>query len=192
MMRLLLIRHGVTTANEAGVYCGFTDVHLSESGRSVLEGLKSEVAYPSLAGYRVLTSGMNRTEETLQILYGDVPHEKVPEFMEMNFGLFEMRRYEELCNDPLYIEWITGDNEQNRCPSGESGRDMKARVIRKLHELISEDKDICLVSHGGTVAAIMGELFPKEGRTRYQWQPKNGRGYLVMVENGEVTGYSEI
>ena len=35
-MRLVLLRHGRTAANDARLYCGATDVALSEAGRSQL------------------------------------------------------------------------------------------------------------------------------------------------------------
>ena len=37
---------------------------------------------------RFLTSGMKRTNETLRILFGDVPYEEDPRFMEVDFGIF--------------------------------------------------------------------------------------------------------
>ena len=38
-MRLLLIRHGRTEANEKHLYCGSTDLELSDAGRDELESL---------------------------------------------------------------------------------------------------------------------------------------------------------
>ena len=35
------------------------------------------------------------------------------------------------------------------------------------------------VTHGGVIAAIMAACFPGEGKNRYQWQPKPGRGYCL-------------
>ena len=45
-------------------------------------------------------------------------------------------------------------------------------------------EDTCLVAHGGVIACIMAHLFPEEGRNRYQWQPKNGGGWIL-----EDSGY---
>ena len=79
-MKLILIRHGKTAANEKHLYCGATDLPLSEGGRKALEVRKTEGVLPSLGGIRVLTSGLRRCEETLAILYGDIPHETEPRF----------------------------------------------------------------------------------------------------------------
>lgn len=172
MSRLYLIRHGKTEANLLHRYCGSTDLPLSEAGREELKGLHYEIS-----NVRFLTSGMLRTEQTLAALFGDVPHEKRPAFREVDFGVFEMHTYEELKNDPAYLDWITGDNMANVPPKGESGNQMLARVLAALQELRQEDT--VLVTHGGVIAAIMEHLFPEENKSRYQWQPDPGHGYLI-------------
>ncbi len=181
-MKLILIRHGRTEANEKHLYCGATDLPLSERGRAELAERKNSSAYPPIGGSRVLTSGLARCEETLTILYGDVPHEAEPRFREIDFGAFEMRSYEELKDDPAYIAWITGDNEANRTPGGESGNDMTARVLTALRELLADGQDTVLVTHGGVIAAIMAELFPAKGKNRYEWQSAPGGGYVVDTD----------
>ena len=181
-MKLILIRHGKTEANEKHLYCGSTDLALSESGITELHERKSTLEYPPIDGFRILTSGMLRCEETLGILYGDVPHETNEAFREMDFGAFEMRSYEEMKNDPDYIAWITGDNEANVTPGGESGNQMTGRVIDGLTRLMEEGRDTLLVTHGGVIAAVMAYLFAAEGKNRYEWQPKPGGGYVVDTQ----------
>lgn len=181
-MKLILLRHGMTMANERHLYCGFTDLPLSVAGTAALKELKQTVLYPDIAGMRILTSGMKRCDETLSILYGDISRETASAFREMNFGAFEMRSYEQMKEDPDYIAWISGDNEANITPGGESGNLMKARVLSALDSLLSDRQDTLLVTHGGVIAAIMERLFPAEGKSRYQWQPSPGRGYLVDID----------
>lgn len=172
MSRLYLIRHGKTEANLQHRYCGSTDLPLSAAGREELKGLHYEVS-----DVRFLTSGMLRAEQTLAILFGDVPHERRSAFREVDFGIFEMHTYEELKKDPAYLDWITGDNMANVPPKGESGNQMLTRVLTALPELTREDT--LLVTHGGVIAAIMEHLFPEDGKNRYQWQPAPGYGYLI-------------
>ena len=178
-MKLVLLRHGVTQANEKRLYCGSTDIGLSQAGKAALLLRKKETAYPDITGLRILTSGMLRCEETLALLYGDVPHGTDAAFREMDFGAFEMRAYEELKRDPAYQAWIAGDNEANVAPGGESGALMTRRVLAGLDHLLSENRDTLLVTHGGVIAAIMTRLFPAEDKNRYVWQPAPGGGYTV-------------
>ena len=170
-MTIYLIRHGKTEANEKWLYCGSTDLPLSEKGREEL----SRIHY-DIKNVRFLTSGMKRTNETLRILFGDVPCEEDPRFREVDFGIFEMYSYEELKDTPDYRTWCTGNNEANVPPGGESGLQMKLRVVEALSEI---KEDTALICHGGVIAAIMEHLFPEENKTRYDWQPKNGCGYII-------------
>ncbi len=187
-MKLLLFRHGLTAANEAHVYCGKTDLPLSDRGREALRALRSSGGLPSLEGFRVLTSGALRCQETLLEFYGPVPFEVEPRLREMDFGDFEMRGYEELKNDLAYIAWIAGDNEANVTPHGESGNQMRRRVLAALERLLADARPAALFTHGGPIAAIMQALFPEEQKTRYQWQPAAGGGYEVDTENRRYEG----
>jgi len=182
MSVIYLIRHGKTQANERHLYCGSTDLPLSPAGAAELR----ELNYPPVNA-RFLTSGMKRTNETLKILFGDVPFREIPEFREVDFGAFEMRGYGELKEDPAYLDWIAGDNEGNVPPGGESGKEMTARVLSAFEALERAGEDTVLVTHGGVIAAIMAFRFPEEGKNRYQWQPAPGRGYRL-----EGTFYSQL
>lgn len=181
-MILILIRHGKTEANEKHLYCGSTDVGLSESGIAALTGKKHAGFKSDINNFRIITSGMKRCEQTLSVLFGDIPHETDPAFREMDFGKFEMRSYEELKNDPAYIEWISGDNTSNLTPGGESGTIMQSRVIDGLNRLMNSGKDSLLITHGGVIAAIMDHLFPEENKNIYQWQPSQGEGYVINTD----------
>ena len=170
-MMIYLIRHGKTEANEKHLYCGSTDLPLSETGRKEL----SQIRY-DIKNVRFLTSGMKRTNETLQILFGDVPYSEDSRFREVDFGTFEMHSYEQLKDMPAYQAWCSGDNDVNVPPDGESGAQMRKRVLQAFSEI---QEDTCIITHGGVIAAIMEHLFPEENKNRYQWQPKNGCGYLI-------------
>ena len=94
-MTVYLIRHGKTEANEKYLYCGSADLPLSEAGKAELQNLHYDIK-----NVRFLTSGMKRTDETLQLLFGDVPYVVDPRFREADFGIFEMHSYEELKDTP--------------------------------------------------------------------------------------------
>ena len=146
-MNIYLIRHGKTEANEKHLYCGSTDLPLSNAGREELQNIPYDVN-----DVRFITSGMKRTNETLRILFGDVPYEVEPRFREVDFGIFEMQSFEQLKDTPEYQEWLTGDNDVNIPPNGESGLQMKERVLAAFSEI---KEDSCIITHGGVIAAIM-------------------------------------
>ncbi len=173
-MTIYLIRHGKTRANEQHLYCGSTDLPLSDSGKEELCKLEYRICHA-----RFVSSGMRRTNETLKVLFGQVSFEIDPRFREVDFGIFEMGSYDLLKEDPDYQTWISGDNEANIPPKGESGLQMKKRVLEAFSEI---QEDTVVVTHGGVIAAIMEYLFPHEGKNRYQWQPQPGHGYAVTAE----------
>ncbi len=170
-MTVYLIRHGKTRANEQHLYCGSTDLSLSEEGRQEL----GEIRYSPMT-CRFVTSGMKRANETLTVLFGHVPFTVDSRFREVDFGDFEMHSYEQLKDRADYQAWITGDNEANVPPRGESGNQMRGRVLQAFSQL---QEDTIVVTHGGVIAAIMESLFPHEGKNRYQWQPRCGCGYGI-------------
>ena len=178
-MKLILIRHGKTIANEKHLYCGSTDIGLSESGKTELKALKTTACCINTDGMRILTSGMKRCEETLSILFGDIPHETDPDLRETDFGAFEMRSYDELKADPDYLKWIEGDNEKNIAPGGESGEIMRKRALNALDRIIADGRDALIVTHGGVIAAITERLFPDDSKSRYDRQPPCGGGYCI-------------
>lgn len=174
MNTIYLIRHGKTEANEQHLYCGSTDLALSDAGREELRQMKY-----GINAEEFIISGMRRTEETLRILFGEVPFSVCPDFREIDFGIFEMKGYEQLKEDPDYQAWITGDNDANIPPLGESGVQMRRRVLPAFRSLQQKDRSIAVITHGGVIACIMETLFPEEEKSRYQWQPKPGHGYAL-------------
>lgn len=175
MNELYLIRHGQTIANEQHLYCGSTDLSLSENGRKELQKLHYTVPYDAV----FVTSGRKRTEETLRLLFGERVHLTDTHFREMDFGRFEMKSYEQLNELSEYQDWITGDNEKNIPPEGESGAQMLQRVLEGYEALQAQAAPVVLVTHGGVIAALMAHLFPEEEKSRYAWQPRPGHGYVL-------------
>ena len=93
-MTIYLIRHGKTEANERRLYCGSTDLSLSEAGKAELRNLHYDIQ-----NVRFLTSGMKRCNETMELLFPGIPYEIDPRFREVDFGAFEMHSYPDVFAD---------------------------------------------------------------------------------------------
>ena len=126
---------------------------------------------------------MKRANENFLFLFGDVTYEVDPRFREVDFGILEMNSYEQLKNTPEYQAWLAGDNDANIPPNGESGLQMNARVLAAFSEI---KEDTCIITHGGVIAAIMEHMFPNENKNRYEWQPRNGCGYIISENRFKV------
>ena len=101
-LKVYLIRHGKTEANEKHLYCGKTDISLSERGKKELYDIKSTVKYPECISF--FSSGAKRANETLEILYPEKTYSEINEFWEYNFGDFEMKSYDMLKENKEYID----------------------------------------------------------------------------------------
>lgn len=186
-MKIRLIRHGKTEANEKRLYCGATDLPLSEQGIVELQQMKTRADLSFACLY--ITSGLKRAIQTIEILYGRTPDIIMRDFDEMNFGEFEMKSYDNLKNEPDYIRWIT-KNENVCCPGGESRKIFAERVARGLGEMLLFDTEhIVAVFHGGVIAAIMEKLFPGQ-KNFYEWQPGFGKGYTLEFNKGKVISWT--
>lgn len=196
-LEVYLIRHGKTICNENRLYCGKSDVSLSENGINELRELKNQIKYPNTNWY--FTSGAKRANETLKILYPDAKYTELIGFLEYDFGDFEMKSYEMLKEDKAYIDWITDEVGVISCPNGESKKEYTQRINNEFESFIKscvEDslESVFLVSHGGTIGTIM-ENFYDASKNFYNWQPKCGQGYKLTINYEDkplVTNIEEI
>lgn len=180
-MKIHLIRHGKTKANEKHLYCGSSDLQLSFQGIKELKQLRKEVHYPTANLY--ITSGMKRTNKTLRVLYKQKPELKIESFKEMNFGDFELKHHTNLEQLNSYQQWITNIDTVS-CPNGESKSQFEKRVLEGLKQLCAFQKDTVLIAHSGVIGVIMQHLFPNE-KDFYSWQPDFGRGYSVDLDENK-------
>lgn len=191
-MRLHLIRHGKTVANEQNLYCGKTDLPVSPQGFTELATLKAQIVYPQAPLF--ITSGLLRSVQTLNFLFNEPTHyHTVVQLQEIHFGEFEMRHFRELNKIQSYQNWIQ-DIEHATPKGGESKQLFRRRVLDGLLEVekLCNSNDVSsaiIVTHGGVIATIMEHFFPKE-KNFYDWQPAGGLGYTLYL--GETTHYKRI
>lgn len=191
MSRVTLLRHGSTPANEQWLYCGATDISLSERGRAILAAKRALGGYEGLEGRRVFTSGMKRAEETLDILFGAVSHERCEGLREIHFGAFEMKDYFALEKEAAFQTWLQG-GEEAVPPGGESAAQFRQRVLAAFRDIVARGEDALIVCHGGVIAAVMEACFPHEEKNRYEWQPVGGEGYEIEFDGEKAVSWRRI
>lgn len=182
-MKLYLIRHGKTYCNEKRLYCGKSDVPLSENGiKEIKEKVKLGI-YPKCN--LNFTSGFKRANETFEYIYPNKKYEVFKGLSEYDFGDFELKSYEMLKENKDYLSWILDKSKKVTCLNGESRELFEKRIkeeFLKLIELIekSHEEEALIVSHGGTIATIL-EMFEEERKDFYTYQPKCASGYKLDV-----------
>ena len=184
MSTIYLFRHGITEGNKRRLYYGSTDIPLIEEGIEAIRERREAGIYPETEGFKIITTDLCRTEQTLFEMYGrEVPHKTDPRMREFSFGEFEMKSYEELKDREDYQAWITGDNWRNICPNGESGEIMLNRSLEAMEDYIGTD--CIIVCHGGVIAGLMLTWFPGDETAEhfYAWQPKPSEGYRIDFDD---------
>lgn len=163
-------------------YIGVTDEPLWEEGRV----WKDQYRYPKADA--VFASPMLRCLQTAGLIYPEQPPIILEGFRECNFGEFENRNYKELSSNPAYQAWIDS-NGKMPFPAGEDPAGFKSRCVRAFRDAMEESmlsgyRTVALVVHGGTIMSILEALaIPR--RDYYQWQVKNGGGYISPYDEQE-------
>lgn len=137
MPTLILVRHGRSTANNAGVLAGWTPkVALDERGTAQAAALPGRLAGVPLA--MAVTSPLQRCQETLRPLLEARPGLPVhvdERIGECRYGDWTGRKLKELTGEPL---WTTVQQHPSAAafpgPEGESVRAMQTRAVDAVRD----------------------------------------------------------
>lgn len=151
--RILLIRHGDTSASQDNRFAGSHDVPLSEIGRVHASELATRLArYPIDAVY---ASSKRRAIDTAR--YIAQVHELdvtiVPELREMGHGVWDGLTHEEInAKYPQEVEAYHRDPYRFAPENGESGETVLTRAVPALQALVRAhpDQKIVVVGHKTT------------------------------------------
>ena len=180
---LQLVRHGKTEAVPKKIYCGVTDLPLSEEGIREIRAFVEEGLYrPAEAHF---SSGLRRAVQTLALIAGEVSWEELADLRECNFGEFEQRRHEELLENEAYQKWISDETGTFSCPGGESTVAFNQRVDRGWDALFSRVRALgvssaLVTAHGGSLAQF-ARRFLNPSWNLYEAMPSHARGFRVRV-----------
>lgn len=184
-MEIYWLRHGKTKSNEEHRYLGKTDEGLTEAETERLQAKKVPEAWQT---FPLFSSPMKRCRQTAELLFQKEPL-LIPEWEEMDFGLFEGKNYQDLKGDAYYQRWIDSDGTLP-FPQGESREAFLQRSRKGLERMLFLlDKDgmpdkVVAVVHGGTIMAVLSEL---TGREYFSFQVPNGGGYRTRIRRRQNT-----
>ncbi len=163
MTTVLLVRHGRTTANTAGVLAGWTEgVSLDETGVAQVRALAQRLAGVPLAA--VVSSPLQRCKETTDLLLegrDDVPQHEDERVGEVRYGDWSGRELKTLAKDPLW-KVVQGHPSAMTFPGdgGESMTGMATRAtsaVREWNATLGDDAVYVVVSHGDPIKAILAD-----------------------------------
>jgi broad specificity phosphatase PhoE len=148
--QLILVRHGETLHNVAGIAQGWGDSELSERGQRQVARLAERLK--SFSPDAIYSSTLNRARATAEQIASSAGLDirLVDDLREMNYGRWEGQNFLDIRRneEPVYRRWIAEPDFP--CPEGESHTDVLARVRRAL-DLINGSKRPVLVTHGTAI-----------------------------------------
>ncbi|WP_346167219.1 histidine phosphatase family protein [Streptomyces javensis] len=165
MPMLILVRHGRSTANTAGVLAGWTPgVALDERGTAQAAALPGRLAGLPLAA--AVTSPLQRCRETLAPLLAarpELPLHPEDRIGECHYGDWSGRKLAELADEPL-MNIVQQHPSAAAFPGGESMRAMHARAVEAVRDwnarIESEhgsDAVYLMCSHGDIIKALVAD-----------------------------------
>ncbi|MFF8954702.1 histidine phosphatase family protein [Streptomyces sp. NPDC014894] len=165
MATLILVRHGRSTANTAGVLAGWTPgVRLDDRGAAQAASLPRRLAEVPIAV--AVSSPLERCLQTLQPLL-DARPELEPRtderIGECHYGDWSGRKLKELAGEPL-MEVVQRHPSAAAFPGGESLRAMQARAVDAVRDWNArvdaehgEDAVFLMCSHGDIIKSLVAD-----------------------------------
>jgi broad specificity phosphatase PhoE len=169
-----LVRHA---AHErvGSTLCGrMPGVRLGAVGREQAARLARRFANENIAA--VQSSPLERAQETAQPIAEALGHEveRAEASLEIDFGSWSGRSFEELANDPGWGAWNAA-RAVNRPPGGESMLEAQARFVSHLERMRAKHSGgaVVLVSHSDVIkAGLLYHLgLPIDGYQRIEIEP---------------------
>ncbi len=193
---LLLVRHGESAANAAGVLVGRRDSPLTDHGREQVGRLARVIARRNVA--RVVTSPLTRARDTASALGLDVPVEIDERWIEVDYGDYEGRALTDVPGE----QWRRWRNDTTfRPPGGESLAEVGVRVRAACDDLFAApdsgaraEADVVVVSHVSPIkAAVAWALCAPDDLA---WQLRLSTASLTRVTWGDagpvLLGFNEV
>lgn len=182
--KLILIRHGITEWNKQGRYCGYKDVNLSRKGKSQIVKLRKSLK--NISFDRIYCSDRKRALQTRAILFGGGNFTKVKDLREINFGVFEGLKHDEIMEryPKVYKEWLANPYKC-RIPRAEPMRVFKKRVKDAIKQILSSNrgKTIAVVCHGGVIGIFVSSIL--KSRDFWSYVPSSASLTIVEYKNNK-------
>jgi alpha-ribazole phosphatase len=158
--RLYLVRHGQVADGHTDRYHGHNDIGLSANGVRQFEALAAQLQPVPLAG--IYASDLTRARTGAEIISRsrEVAPQIIPEFREVNFGVWEGLNFTEIAaRYPEELQARFRDLISFRIPGGESLTDVRARALPRLTDLIQQHQQeaFLIVAHAGINRVILSD-----------------------------------
>ncbi|HVS69494.1 MAG TPA: histidine phosphatase family protein [Mycobacteriales bacterium] len=161
MTTVLLVRHGLSSANTGGTLAGWTPgVHLAPKGEEQVRALASRLAAVPIKA--IVSSPLERCQETAAALLAGrdkLAIETDERLGECRYGDWEGQSLKTLAKDPLW-KVVQSHPSAAQFPGGEALRDTQARAVTAVREhnaRLGDNTTWVAVSHGDVIKAVLAD-----------------------------------
>lgn len=188
---LLLVRHGQSAANEAGLLLGRADSPLTELGRAQAGALGREVRRRSPELSLIVTSPLQRARMTAELIaahYDPPPAVDTDErFIELDYGELDELPLAEVPGG-LWDRWQS--DCQFKPPGGESLSEVMRRVSEACEQLAGPcaQRDVLVVSHVSPIKAAVAWVLGTG--VELTWRLSLGVASITSISTGGGRGHS--
>lgn len=180
---LVLVRHGESAANAAGVLSGRTESPLTDRGKAQVAAVSAVLGTVS----RLISSPLGRARASAEGLGLDLPVEVDHRWNEVDYGAFDGLALSALPAD-LWRRWRA--DASFRPPGGESLSDVGKRVRDACRELFtcpgqgaSAEGDVVVVSHVSPIKAAVA--WALDVGDEVAWRLQLSTGSITRVAWGD-------
>lgn len=188
-MKLLLIRHGSTLANEQHTYAGQLDVPLSPLGEQQVAHLGLQLA--STAVEVIITSPLQRARATAAAIapYHTVPTYEDAALRELSYGCWEGETQLQVkARFPDLLRCWKQQPTQCQIPDGETLPQLHTRVMKALRHWYQHypHGEIIWVTHTGVIRVVLCQLNRVDLDQWRLFRPENASVATVTVSPADL------
>lgn len=181
-MEVYLIRHTQTILGE-GICCGQSDIPAKEPYLDQFDRIVNNVKFQNV---RIYASPLKRCTSLVNhfLMYKEKCQTAKfdDRLKEMNFGDWEMKKWDEINQEELN-KWMT-DFVNEKTPGGECFTDLNQRVKEFLDEIIishsSENQTTVIITHAGVIRSVLCQLLEIPLRNAFK----------IPIDYGSITKIS--
>jgi len=196
MTHLILVRHGESLWNKAGLWTGWTDIGLSEKG--IDEAIQAGHSIKDIPIDEVYLSKLTRAKQTWEEIAKIIRKESLPTheseaLNERDYGDYTGKNKWDLKNEfgsEKFYRIRRGFDEP--IPNGETLKDVYNRTVpyfqNEILPKLKDGKNILISAHGNSLRALVKYLDKISDEDVSHLEIKTGEVYVYAFDkNGEIT-----
>ena len=194
-MRIYFVRHGKKEAQKILNQDGYPDQGLTELGKKqaeitgeYLSDIKFDAIYASDLIRAIQTAESIAKHQNIEDIITD------QRLREINMGIFHTSTEDEVRNEqPEFYQSFMIKDVDFRYPNGETGEDVKNRVLSFLDDIKELPyKNIVVSCHGGVIRSIFSHFLGMKQHKRFNIHPSNcGISCLEYNESFRIISINE-